>query len=853
MDKAAIYNQLVNTPVNGVYGIDVGQKTLSEGRPSPVVQGEDGQMYKANEYLDENGNWQTNPDFSTPVYYFHQPLEAGDARGNYAEYSEDLQSAEQQGYWRTEEEIKAYWDGECATDMNMFQQTNPDMDFDTYMSFIKDNSALHAQGITPESDPEAFAGITEKYGIQTSTTDNDNVYGWNGSNYTKTFKPEDPNYGRMLWAAGLGAMGGQALGGYLSGLGGSSLPAGVAGPSAPLLNSGVAKGLAAGATNAASQGLLTGKIDPGSVLSSAVMAGFNPGGYVADNYAPWKNASGDLAFGGAPPSSFYGGLVSGTVNDIVKNGLVNGELDLQGSLEKGLVSGGINSALNTWDEWKGNSQEAIADRLQYTDPTLSRADALEMALADPLLNTTDFGALIGKDGLFSAIPRADLTFLRNITDPIGNALDGLLNGFDLQDYVILPDGTRVPRSNYTEDQISDMMWPGGEFDGDYTLEENSTMGLLNNPIVDGLADVLGRVLPSGDGSLSEDLQAQKDQFGQEWDSLYGYEYSVTDKNGLPTGQLSVAGQAAKNNYIQTKMDTLGSFFFENAGGLNENYSWSENPRGQSELWGTMVGVPGLYSTGAEPSFLPNGWAGVISPPLKPDGTPVTPLNFGPEFINTEAVAAIDPSNAVLPSNNDSAIRNQTFLDYVGMLGDNKDSSDSNSSSSTIQEEVVDKKEVEVTTANIDDSNNSEVVGTTAPPPTDPPADTTPVYSLPINDNNTVTLPSGVTVPANIADDVIEQMLPSTEELASSSSSTVPSSGGSVLPGLLSSSIGGNDGLPPIWTDLYAYKPFRGYTDKRKKLYTEMMAKLGTIEPDKGWLTSAFNPRLKELEEAGLIK
>jgi hypothetical protein len=848
MDKAAIYNQLVNTPVNGVYGIDVGQKTLSEGRPSPVVQGEDGQMYKANEYLDENGNWQTNPDFSTPVYYFHQPLEAGDARGNYAEYSDDLQSAEQQGYWRTEEEIKAYWDGEGATDMNMFQQTNPDMDFDTYMSFIKDNSALYGQGITPESDPEAFAGITEKHGIQTSTTDNDNVYGWNGSNYTKTFKPEDPNYGRMLWAAGLGAMGGQALGGYLSGLAGSSLPAGVAGPSAPLLSPGVAKGLAAGATNAASQGILTGSIDPGSVLSSAVIAGFNPGAYVADNYAPWKNASGDLAFGGAPPSSFYGGLVSGTVNDIVKNGLVNGELDLQGSLEKGLVSGGINSALNTWDEWKGNSQEAIADRLQYTDPTLSRADALEKALADPLLNTTDFGALIGKDGLFSSIPRADLTFLRNITDPIGDGLSGLLNGFKLDDVMQLPDGTTIPMKGMTDAEYQNYTLNEGG-----VVVESKTAGLLSNPVVDGLADALGLVLPSGDGSLSEDLQAQKDQFAKEWEDVYGYDYGLVDKNGLPTGQLTVAGQAAKNNYIQTKMDTLGSFFFENAGGLNENYSWSENPRGQSELWGTMVGVPGLYSTGAEPSYLPNGWAGVISPPLKPDGTPVTPLNFGPEFINTEAVAAIDPSNAVLPSNNDSAIRNQTFFDYVGMLGGNKDSSDSTSSSSTINEEVVDKEEVKVTTANIDDSNKSEVVGTAAPPSTGTAVDTTPVYGLAINGDDTVTLPSGATVPANIADSVMGQMYPSSEELAPSSSTTLPSGGGSVLPGLLSNYRGGNDGLPPIWTELNPYKPFRGYTDKRKKLYTEMMAKLGTIEPDKGWLTSAFNPRLKELEEAGLIK
>jgi len=80
----------------------------------------------------------------------------------------------------------------------------------------------------------------------------------------------------------------------------------------------------------------------------------------------------------------------------------------------------------------------------------------------------------------------------------------------------------------------------------------------------------------------------------------------------------------------------------------------------------------------------------------------------------------------------------------------------------------------------------------------------------------------------------------------------PTSGGvSGLP--LDIIIPNNNGLPLLWDGLFPYSPWKGYTGKRKKLYSEMMNKLGTIKPDKGWLTSAFNPRLKELEEAGLIK
>ena len=684
--KSKLLTQLANT--SSVHGIDLSTPELDKNRPPKAIQGEDGNYYLNNEYVDANGQWQTNPDFSTPVYFFHQPMEVGNAYGNYAEYSDDLTSATKRGNWMTEEQIKAYWDGTFDTgsiNMDVFKEQHPDMTFEQYMSFISDNTQLHGQGYTIEDNPEMFSALTDKYGIKTSFQgDTGHMWGWNGSNYEKTYHADKSmDVGRMLWSAGLGAMTGGVLGPLIGGATGAA-PAGFVGPlsTSQIVGGKIATGIAAGVGSAAAQGALTGKIDPGSVLASAVIAGVNPGGYVSDNYAPWYGTdplTGDKSwmFGGAPPSSFYGGLVSGSVNDLVSTAITEGEIDLDGALQAGLISGGINSALNTWDEWNKNSQEAIADRLQHNDPftypdtEAGRAAAMAEALNDPLLNTTDFGAIIGDDGLLPFIPRADLGFLRAITDPVGDAIGGLVNGFDLGDVMVLSDGTKIPMEGMTDAEYQH-----------YTLHEGgqvysqTTMGLLNNPIVDGAANLLSGLLPAGDGSLSENLQSQKDKFDQEFLNQ-PFKQEELDKYFDKNGNLTVAGQVAQNDYTQLKIKTLGSFFFENSGGLNENYSWSPNPRGQSELWGTTTGIPGLYSTGTLNSWLPDGSSGTVTPPLNPDGTSVTPiLNLNPEIDPVgyaEYVASLDPSSAVLPSNDEAALRNWWLQQYYNYL--NQDGSD----------------------------------------------------------------------------------------------------------------------------------------------------------------------------------
>ena len=646
---------------------------------------------------------------------------------------------------------------------------------------------------------EEGSALMEKYGIEPLIQNDDgDKFKWTGSGYQKTYKVDDHagpiDYGKMLIAAGIGAGATPAIAGALGGIGGAALPAGVAGPAAPLIGGKLATGLAAGATNAATQGLLTGNIDPKSVLSSAVLAGVNPGGYVADNYAPWVKTdpfwgTKELAFGGAPPSSFYGGLISGSVNDVVQNGLVNGKFDLKDSLTAGLQSGAINSAMNTWDEWRLNSQDAIADRLQYSDPykygnnteTLINADGTrtdpaklsnadlqkaladggqivkgrELAMLDALtdvnLNKTDFGALIGDDGLFSFIPRADLTGIRNITDVVGNGVDGLLNGFDIGD--------------------------------------KQTIGLLNNPVVNGAAGLLGKLLPSGDGSLNEDLDAQKSLFESEW-------YRDNRPSNKPeyynkSGGLTSAGVVAKWDYTTTKMDTLASFNFANSGGLNENYSWSENPRGQSELWGTMVGVPGLYSTGSQTSFLPNYKAGTISPPLKPDGTPVKPLNFGPEFTAqdyAEFVAEVDPKGTLLPSNDDSALRNwwlQQYYDYL-QGDDSSQSQNTNTKSLTSTEKnkdvaVVDKNAVLI------GGDDTQLIG----------GDDTQLIG---------------------GDDT--QLAGGNDTQLAGGDDTQPA-GGSTLPRGLPA--GGRGMAIPEWTDLYGYTKISPYKKARLKVLAGMLS------------------------------
>ena len=859
MSKSEIYNQLVNTPVNGLFGIDLGQDKLDEGRPSPVVQGEDGQMYRSNAYLDENGNWQINPDFSTPVYYFHQPLEAGDARGNYAEYSEDLQSADQQGYWKTEEEIKAYWDGEGATDMNIFKQTNPDMDFDTYMSFIKENSALHGQGITPESDPETFAGITEKYGIQTSTTDNDNVYGWNGSNYTKTFKPDDPEYGRMLWGAAAGLMGAQALAPVIGGFTGAA-PAGFVGPPTVgnVIGGKVATGVAAGAANAATQAALTGSVDPKSVLSSAVIAGVDPGGMLSDNLGKITGTGTNLV-----PENVVGGFVQGATNSSVGQLITDGSVDLESALIAGGLSAGVNvvkDLFNDTDQFSIESEmQRIADEraaknldpLSYEElyfaatgenPNFLTAENTSNSMVGPpdysggtLVGKSDLAGLVGKDGLLSFIPEVPTGWLNNITG--GGA-------YDPTSVFIGPDGKQYTDIELYQQGINPADVYYGELPG-WTSATITTENTLIGDAVDYLTDeapVISQVVKAGNTAL--DVLADA-----EFESKYGINADA---------YIAAGGSAAD-------LQRIISY-----GELDETYNFSTNPRGDSQYVGLLTGINDGFSAGSNNAnrvYTDDGQ--VISDALEisnmQDASDAAKdaIKAGGNsnvIVNLDGETTVVDGNAVLPGSNttvaDAVL--QGIIDGVlvsdddliaGTVPGGEDETGSTiSTTGSESENGTTSGSTDTVAANTTDTAN---VNTTDTVTTDDTVDST--NAIAGGDLNTggnsddldTGVDTGDVLSGSDTDTIIDTntIISGSDDLPTSTSSS--GGGGIPIPNFASS------GLPVIFGDLFPYTKFRGYSKKRLKLYENMMKGLGAT----GFFAqaSAMSPMERELYEAGELK
>jgi hypothetical protein len=255
------------------------------------------------------------------VYFFHQPIEVGEARGNYATYSEDYRTATQQGNWFTEDQIKSFWDGTFDTgtlNMDVFREQHPDMTFDQYMSFVSENSALYAQGLTPESNPEMFSSLTNKYGIKTSFAgESGHVYGWNGSNYTKTFHADKSlDTGGIIMSLAVAAMtGGLAneglLGSFVQGLSGYQRAAVINGAMTAVQTGGDLKAIA------------------GSVVGT--LAGGQIGSYV------------DL--GSAAANS----ALSSSISSAFEQAIVNGEIDFETVLSSGVLGGGMEIGKDLFD------------------------------------------------------------------------------------------------------------------------------------------------------------------------------------------------------------------------------------------------------------------------------------------------------------------------------------------------------------------------------------------------------------------------------------------------------------------------------------------------------------------------
>ena len=149
------------------------------------------------------------------VYAYRDSAELGDDSGGLAG---------QQLVMRTEAEIRNAWNSDEG--MGYFKEANPQMDVDTYMSFISEKDDLYASGVlnlTPQnelyneghkgrgpnadainaildeekanvqaSEREAQTALNNKYGIQTAFQNEDgDQFEFNGATYTKTMKVDD--------------------------------------------------------------------------------------------------------------------------------------------------------------------------------------------------------------------------------------------------------------------------------------------------------------------------------------------------------------------------------------------------------------------------------------------------------------------------------------------------------------------------------------------------------------------------------------------------------------------------------------------------------------------------------------
>ena len=265
--ESSAFQSVFDMPGNQFLGLNSGYiKDARDARPGPVVQGEDGEMYAQDSNYTLEG-WETEQTGDTPLYYYTQSRELGDVYDNLNFTRREDGGISVPGRYVSEETIRKEWDADQG--MGYFKEANPDLDYDTYLSFIKDSSSLVNQGLSRDTDPDQFNALAEQYGINTSFQNDDgDTFEFNGSNFTKTYKTPGVDYGEMLFAAGVGALATPLVGAALPSLG--------AVPSAFVSGAG---------SSAVTQGLLTGSIDVGDALKAGVTSGAfaGAGDYIQDS------------------------------------------------------------------------------------------------------------------------------------------------------------------------------------------------------------------------------------------------------------------------------------------------------------------------------------------------------------------------------------------------------------------------------------------------------------------------------------------------------------------------------------------------------------------------------------------
>ena len=338
---------------------------------------------------------------------------------------------------------------------------------------------------------------------------------------------------------GLGGAAGTALGGSL-GLGST------------------ATGMLSGGLGGLTTGALNGDITAEGVISGALIGGLNPGGMLSDSL-------------GLVPNNFAGGFVQGGTNGLLSGAIQNGELDWQSALASGLIRGGMNSAVDFFQDASQNSIQGQIERIQaahrydyiqkngsldgYTP--LSVEAAYQQALTLPNVGTSDLGGLIGEDGLLPFIPAAPVQGFNNLTDSVFGYAGGTpiftdADGNQMTEIQLLEAG-------YSPQEVWDATQAGQTIDGYSYLGVIDSTPSQFDELVDKIFEGTGLNTVIDGAALAQ------------FESRYGFD-------------------PRENPELARLVISYGE--------LDERYSWADNPRGDSEYYGIMSGLPDEYTTGA---------------------------------------------------------------------------------------------------------------------------------------------------------------------------------------------------------------------------------------------------------------
>lgn len=641
-----------------------------ESEPPPVTLGEDGNYYANDNRWTPGVGWSTIV-MDEPVYYVEGGNERSKVDADQWEYDEfgnvvtkdadfaaNNKAINPAGKWMTEQEIRNRWNSD--TGMKNFKKANPDMSADDYMGFLKETTALKAQGIErlgEEGLNPAYSELYDKYGINTQYTGKDGrIFEFNGSGYTLTVDGVDRNsailhgVSKGILAAGIGAGVSGALTGGLQAKG---------------LSAGMSKGLAGATGNLAGQVATGGDIDFRSALASGLMAGFNPGGKLIEKL-------GNAGITGPVPNNFSGGFISGAVNKGLSSAISKGEVDFKDIMLAGFMEGGANAVKDFFDDAKWYSIEQQMKKIADKNPDLSQTELFERAMKMTGTGVSDLGGLVGEGGLLSFIPKVPTTWVNRLMGGGSFYSDMVYIGPDGKEYT----DTEILEKGLDPAEIGRASWLGQDVDG-WTAARSS---YEQTPLGKLLSKIPGAEKASDIFNDAMDSMARA-QFKSE----YGFD---------PVENPDAARQV---------------FLY---GPVDEVYSWSDNPRGDSEVIGQLQELEDKWSTGPD-------W----NEQFASDGTPLYQII---KYVQDASASGLTSSNiitnlgdiaqATLPGSNvsigDAIISG--FLDGITLGGD--DDNDLNN-------ELVDP------------NTGGELPGGELPPPPPPPA------TPPPGNDNTGELPS----------------------------------------------------------------------------------------------------------------